>query len=415
MDIGSLIAAALLSLGLIGTDAVLNAGNVVFQVDVTKSLSEKGYTPAVVDALLDSDLREIVGSKSIVHRTNIRPADQKSVVGAIAESLNLKDVTAAFQSEFGLDSIRLTGSLMDGEGGTFRFLLGGESFHTGKFTIDVTSKPKESMPVFLEDVATWIATDLEPYAVAIDKFHALQRKNQFLENDKDHDEFQEFVSAQAEKAIEDRSAEDNHAVFYNLLGMASLLYHEQDCSKQQFERAAAVDPQLGVPLLNLGLLALTERRFDDAIRLMGMAENTRTVQDVPFLMANSRVIMGLALWGKNDPAGAAEQFRASLIAYPGSMWAYYYWGTLEESLGNKDSAALLLTRAEYNFQIFESYPEVALMYIKVDPANDFNFTRVDILRARHLEDLKPVKQVDADPAAGTSPAAPAKPPVCVMP
>jgi hypothetical protein len=55
------------------------------------------------------------------------------------------------------------------------------------------------------------------------------------------------------------------------------------------------------------------------------------------------------------------------------------------------------------------------MYIKVDPANDFNFTRVDILRARHLEDLKPVKQVDADPAAGTSPAAPAKPPVCVMP
>jgi tetratricopeptide (TPR) repeat protein len=292
----------------------------------------------------------------------------------------------------------------------------------------VTSKPKESMPVFLEDVATWIATDLEPYAVAIDKFHALQRKNQFLENDKDHDEFQEFVSAQAEKAIEDRSAEDNHAVFYNLLGMASLLYHEQECSKQQFERAAAVDPQLGVPLLNLGLLALTERRFDDAIHLMGMAENTRTVQDVPFLLANSRVIMGLALWGKNDPAGAAEQFRASLVAYPGSMWAYYYWGTLEESLGNKDSAALLLTRAEYNFQIFESYPEVALMYVKVDPANNFNFTRVDILRARHLEDLKPTKQmdadattgkptkqVDADATTGKPTSEPAKPPVCVMP
>ena len=48
MDIGSLIAAALLSLGLIGTDAVLNAGNVVFQVGVTKKLADKGYTPAVV-------------------------------------------------------------------------------------------------------------------------------------------------------------------------------------------------------------------------------------------------------------------------------------------------------------------------------------------------------------------------------
>jgi hypothetical protein len=419
MDIGSLIAAALLSLGLIGTDAVLNAGNVVFQVDVTKSLTEKGYTSAVVDAMLDSDLREIVDFKSIVHRTKIRPADQKSVVGAIAESLNLKDVTSAFQAEFGLDSIRLTGSLMGGDdkGDTFRFLLGGESFHTGKFTIDLTSEPKESLPLFLSEVATAIAGDIEPYAVAIDEFHALQRKNAFLENDKDHDQFQDFVAVQIKKAIEDRSSEDNHAVFYNLLGMASLLYHEQNCSTQQFERAAAVDPELGIPLLNLATLALTERRFDDAIRFAGLAEETRVMREEPFLIANTRVVMGLALWGKNDLKGAAEHFHMAASVYPGSMWAYYYWGALQNSLGNKDSAAVLLARAEYNLQIFESYPEVALMYIKVDPTDNFNFTRVDILQARHLGDLDPVKQdlapVKAETADAGKPATTA--PVCMMP
>jgi hypothetical protein len=408
MDIGSLIAAALLSLGLIGTDAVLNAGNVVFQVGVTKKLVERGYTPLVVDALLDGDLREIVEFRSIVHQTRIRSADQMSIVGALAASLNLKDVTSAFQSEFGLDSIRLTGSLMDGETGEFRFILGGDSVHTGKFTIDMTSEPRETLPEFLQQAATAIATDLEPYAVAVDKFHTLQRKNQYLESDKDHDEFQSFVAAQMKKTVENATNEDNRAVLYNLLGMASLLYHEQACSKQQFERAAATDPELGVPLLNLSVLALTERRFDDAIHLAGMAESTHDLRPVPFLVANARTVVGLALWGKNDLPGAAAQFRIAATIYPGSMWAYYYWSLLESSIDNKDSAAMLLARAEYNLQIFESYPEVALQYVKLDPTANFGFTRVDILRARHLSDLAPISQTDAD--AGAEKAV-----VCVMP
>ncbi len=414
MDIGSLIAAALLSLGLIGADAVINAGNVVFQVGVTKKLAERGYTPAVVDALLDADLKQIVEFKSIVHETRIRSADEKSVVGSIAESLSLRDVTTAFQSEFGLDSIRLTGSLMDGETGEFRFLLGGESYHTGKFTIDMTSKPNQSLPQFLTNVATAIATDLEPYSVAVAKFHTLQRKNKFVENDEDHDEFQEFVATQLRRTVEDRTAEDDRAVLYNLLGMASMLYHEHACATRQFERAATIDPELGVPLANLALLALIERRFDDAIHLAGMAEQAREMRRIPFLIANTRVIIGLALWGKNDLAGAAEQFRTAATVYPGSMWAFYYWSQLETSVGNKDSAAMLLERAEYDLQIFESYPEVALMYAKVDPADNFNFTRVDILRARHISDLAPVKQeqqtADGQPAKAGPPAM-----ECLMP
>jgi tetratricopeptide (TPR) repeat protein len=392
MDIGSLIAAALLSLGLIGTDAVLNAGNVVFRVEVTKKLAERGYTPSMVDALLDSDLKEIVEFKSIVHQTRIRSADQQSIVGSIAGALNLKDVTSAFQSEFGLDSIRLTGSLMDGETGEFRFIIGGESLHTGKFTIDATSGPKETLPEFLAGVAIAIATRLEPYAVAVEKFNTLQLKNKFVEDDTDHTDFQSFVAQQLNMSVASINNEDNRAVLYNLLGMSSLLYHEQECSKQQFERAAQADPELGVPLLNLAVLALTERRFDDAIHLAGMAENAPDLQRVAFLVANTRVVVGLALWGKNDLAGAAEQFHIATVTYPGSMWAYYYWSALETSLDNKDSAAVLLARAEYNLQIFESYPEVALMYVKLDPTADFGFTRVDILRARHLSDLAPLKQ-----------------------
>ena len=389
MDIGSLIAAALLSLGLIGADAVVNGGNVVFQVEVTKRLADKGYTPLVVDALLDSDLKSVVEFRSIVHRTRIRSAENKSIVGALAEALNLKDVTGAFQSEFGLDSIRLIGSLMDGQTGEFRFILGGQSLHTGKFAVDMTSKDKQTLPDFLDEVATTIATHLEPYAVAIEQFHILQRKNKYLEDDADHAAFQAFVIDQVNQETEDSGSNDDRAAFYNLLGMASLLYHEHDCAKLQFERAVKTDPRLGIPELNLAVLALAERRFDDAIRLATSAENNSRLPDKAFLTANTRTVIGLAWWGKGDARAAAEQFRLAVTAYPGSMWGYFYWSELLATVGDKDSAAVLAARAEHNLQIFESYTEVALMYVRIDPAHGFRLSRVDIARTRHLSDLQP--------------------------
>jgi hypothetical protein len=391
MDIGSLIAAALLSLGLLGADAVINAGNVIFQVAVTKRLAERGYTPAVVDSLLDSDLKEVVEFRSMVHRTRVRSAEQKSIVGAVADSLNLKDVTAAFQSEFGLDSIRLTGSLMDGDTGEFRFILGGTSLHVGKFTIDMTSRDKQTLPEFLNDVSGSIATHLEPYAVAVDKFRVLQRKNKYLENDGDHEEFQAFVIEQIKLETNEGGTTDDRAAFFNLLGMVSLLYHAHDCAKLQFEQAVKADPALGVPELNLALLALVERHFDEAVKRALAAERAPEMRSEPFLVANARTLVGLALWGKGDLRGAAEQFRTAVTIYPGAMWGYLYWSELEGSLGNKDSQALLAERAEHNLQFFESYPEVALMYARVDPSAAFRFSRVDTARARHLDDLQPAR------------------------
>jgi tetratricopeptide (TPR) repeat protein len=397
MDIGSLIAAALLSIGLIGADAVINAGNVLFQVGVTRKLVDQGYTPAVVDRLLDNDLKEIVEFRSIVHRTRIRSAEEKSVVGSIGESLGLRDVTSAFQAEFGFDSIRLTGSLMEGTTGEFRFILGGQSLHTGKFTIDVTSKDQQPLPEFLRGVARNIAEHLEPYAVAVEKFHVLQRKNSYQDDDADHAEFVKYIKQQiSQDDVEGEGIENDQAAFYNLLGMASLLYHEHDCAAHQFQRAATIDPDLGVPELNLALLSLIQQHFDDAMRQAAQAAQARDVAREPLLLGNAHTIMGLALWAKGDLAGAAQHFRQGATLYPGSMWAYFYWGQLQKSLGNEDSAAFLFGRAERNLALFESYPEVALMYIRIDPKNGFHFSRVDIARTRHLEDLEPNKKEETE-------------------
>src|SRR5580658_713453 len=111
MDIGSMIVAVLLSLGLIGTDAVLNSGTVKFDIQVTDDLAKRGYTVALVDALMDNDLKELVEFKSIVRPPTIRPTQTKSIVGAVADSLNLGGVTASFQNDLGLNPVTLSGSL----------------------------------------------------------------------------------------------------------------------------------------------------------------------------------------------------------------------------------------------------------------------------------------------------------------
>src|SRR6185437_3628719 len=169
MDLSSLLVAVLLSLGLIGTDAVINAGTISFNVQVTEDLSKKGYTPQLVDAMMDGYLREYVEFKSLAHPPQIRSAQDESVVSAIAGSVNLKGVTQAFQSDFGLNPVRITGSLMATGNDQFRFILTGTSTHTGLFVIDESSTG-QALPEFTESVAEVIVTRIEPYAAAIHKF-----------------------------------------------------------------------------------------------------------------------------------------------------------------------------------------------------------------------------------------------------
>lgn len=84
MDLGSLIVAALLSLGLIGTDAVINAGTIRFDIQVTDDLAKNGYTPQLVDAIMVNDLRALVDFQSIIRPPQIRTPEERSIVGAMA-------------------------------------------------------------------------------------------------------------------------------------------------------------------------------------------------------------------------------------------------------------------------------------------------------------------------------------------
>jgi hypothetical protein len=385
MDLGTLIAAALLSLGIIGSDAVLNADNISFRIEVSKDLAEAGYSTQLVDAMMDSAMKELVDFRSIVSQPEIRSAEEKTIVGAVADSVNLREITGAFQNEFGLSQVHLTGALM-GKEGEFRFLMSGNSPHTGKFVLDLHSKPQETLPVFLRDVALDVVGRIEPYAAAIADFN--NRRASFATDPAAYTQFRAHCEQILADETKERDAANDHASFHNLMGMAAMLSADNAEATAQFERAVALDPTLGVPAINLALLNLTARRFDDAIRYAEAASTTPFVKSKGFLLANTETIAGLAKWGKKDLPGAQEEFVASVKAYPGSFWGYYYWSELQRVAGTPEDAAFLRERADRTITTFETYPEVAFIYMRIDPLKDFTFAHIDINSAHRVSDIE---------------------------
>jgi hypothetical protein len=388
MDLGSLIVAAFLSLGLIGTDAVLNAGTVNFDIQVTDDLSKRGYTPQLVSAMMDIDLKALVDFKSMLHPPQIRSSQQKSVVGAVADSLNLKEVTSSFQADFGLNPVRLTGSLMQfgKDGQDMRFILAGESRHTGEFIIDETSAGRP-LPKFLDDMSVEVVAKIEPYAAAIHEFSVMSNNLVAGKPQSGLQAFKDYITELAASEAGQQDSDLDHAALHNLLGLSALMTHDLAAAADAFKMAIILDPTMGIPQINLALADVSQHHFDEAITLANAAIAMPRVRDTPYVLANTYTVKALALWGKNDLKGAAEQFRAAVWAYPASMWGYFYWAELLDSVGNKKDADLLRVRAQHNLNTYETYPEVAFLHVRVVTADGFALVPIDLGAVRHIEEI----------------------------
>lgn len=393
MDLGSIIVAALLSLGLIGTDAVLNAGTVNFDVQVTEDLSKRGFTAPLIDAMMDNDLKQLIEFRSIVHPPQVRSTQDKSVVGAVADSLNLKEVTQSFQSDFGLNPVRLTGSLMQTgkDGQEFRFILSGNSRHTGVFTIDETSGERP-LPAFLADVAEDVVSRLEPYAAALHQFK--QISSGLVSNPPPPAElksalaqFNTYIDQLVQSEAGRQDSDVDHAAFHNLLGLAALMMHDPAQAEGGFKMAIMLDPDQGVPMLNLGLLYVSQHRFRDAVAMADKALQLRRFRRVPYLVSNAHTVRALALWGMNDLQGAAASLLTAVQAYPRSFWAYFYWAELLDSVGNTKDSEMLRGRAQDNLNTFETFPEVSFMHVQVLTGADFALKPIDLQRIRHISEI----------------------------
>ena len=389
MDLGSLIVAALLSLGLIGTDAVINAGTIRFDIQVTDDLAKSGYTPQLVDAIMANDLKALVDFKSVIRAPEIRTPEEKSIVGAVADSLNLKEVTSSFQADFGLNTIRITGSLMqaDKDKQQLRVILAGNSRYTGNFLIDASSG-NASLPEFLQDVATEVVTRLEPYATAVDQFNRLSRNIIAGNSDaQGRQKFRALIERLIASEARQPDSDVDHAAFHNLLGLVEMMANDPASAESAFQMSMMLDRRLGIPTINLALLYVTQHRFDDAIKTADAAMAMSRVRSTPYLLAYAMTVRGLALWGMGHLQDASDQFLSATQAFPASLWAYFYWAELLDSVGNAQGALLLRTRAQHNLDLFDSYPEVALLHLRLDTNAGFAVRPISLATVRHIAEI----------------------------
>jgi tetratricopeptide (TPR) repeat protein len=387
MDIASFILAAMLSLGLVGTDAVMNAGDINFDIQVTDDLTKKGFTTQLVNAMMDNDLRELIDFRSIVHPPQIRSPQDKSVVGEIATTLKLQGVTTAFQADFGFNPVHLAGSLMPNgkDNQQLRFILAGDSRHTGQFHIDTTSDMP--LPAFLQDVAVQLVGRLDPYAAAFHQFKLMSGKLINHAPPTEQAAFRTFIDQLIVSENGGADSDLDHAAFHNLLGLSALMIHDTAQAEDEFKKSASLDPRLGVPEINLAVEYVSEHRFDEAIAMADAAAKAPKISGVPYVMSNAYTVKALALWGEHDLQAASDNFLTAVKIYPGGLWSYFYWAELCESAHNTKDAALLRERAEANMLTSESVSEIAFPHLRVRTDADFALQPIEVTWLRRVSDI----------------------------
>jgi tetratricopeptide (TPR) repeat protein len=268
-----------------------------------------------------------------------------------------------------------------------RFILSGQSTHTGMFIIDCTSPKGQPLPVFMNVVATEIIKRVEPYAAAIALFKEMHRTHALMRHEPSYAALKSVVDGRLDSEAGSEDSDADFAAFRNLLGMAAMMAGKNDDAEREFLKASEIDPHMGYAWTNAGLLYLSQGRFDKALEMTEHAQATDTVRRTSFLLANALTVEALARWGKKDLQGASDTFLEAAHAYPGTFFVYYYWAKLMAATGNTEAAAELSRRANANLSSFETYPESALLYFKVRAEQDFSLVHLNLKLTKTVADV----------------------------
>jgi len=116
MDPTTLLAAVLVAIGLLGTDAVLYSGSVQVSVATPPEIKGMSIDKATLEVEFDDKLNAIAQTPSVVHPPDIRSSSEQGVGMALAEAANVQNVAFALQSSLGFRPDRLRLSLFTADG-----------------------------------------------------------------------------------------------------------------------------------------------------------------------------------------------------------------------------------------------------------------------------------------------------------
>lgn len=371
---------ALGTLGLVATDAYVNANTLFLDTTVAETVEHEGYDPSVVDGIFVAEVKKITSTPSLVVAPQIQSSKAKPVSAALAEAAGLEAALTAMHSLMGVIPPKLVASVIAedipqqtrvskydaagnvaeqsvGEHADLKMVLTGYERRSGYFYLSVEGRTAEEDVDDLVRAAAFEAVlKLEPYLAL------LYDLNQRAEKNLDLAPARTLIDANI-RAQADAVTHPHRALLENLRGILSLLERNQVMARRDFMKAIASNPRQPVGYLNLAFLDVQEDRFEDALKRLepvigGYLPMTRD----PVLRASAYIIKGAAETEMERFKDAEASFRRAVALNPQSSEAYVYWARMLRKSGRAAEVEDKLALARQNALYFENFPEMALLY-----------------------------------------------------
>lgn len=365
MDPTTLLAAVLIAVGLLGTDAVLYSGSV--QVDVVAPPEIKGISVdrSTVEAVFVAKLNEVAATQSVVRPPEMRSSADQGLGMALAEAANVQKVAFALQGALGYNPDQLRFSMYS-DNGKLEALVSGGSHHITGFSNTMSPEKDEDLLTFVRRCALWGVSELAPYSTTLYLLQQHAADGNFTD-----------VVALAQHALSllpPTPHSFDRALFQNVLGLVALFKNDKQGARDQFDKAMLSDPTDPVPFLNA---AFTDLQFDEYQRAVDRM--TQLIRLAPpenkVLLSTAYFTLGAAYMGLKDLKNADRMLAEAARIDPESSSAVHLWSEEKALAGDKAASARLGHEAMLRTATFENYAEVAALYFHLSWGDNEPVTR----------------------------------------
>ncbi len=366
LDLTSLMYAIILGFGIFGLDAAWNAGTIKTEFHVSEKLGSAGIRPEFATAVFSRELQEVFSVPSLVRPPTVRSSHDKTFVSIMAESVGLRDATAAFQDLFGLHPVKITATLTT-ENAQPRLEVISEGGLHGTFYLALDGRVGEPAVTLLRRGAIDVAARLDSYHTAL---FLLDPPEGAPDVAKARRVLDAAIAAQTPTRIN-----VTRGRFHNLRGIVALLEDDKTAAATHFEQSITDDPSLVAAHLNLAFTRVEQDRYADAAMI------ARHVLDVhqrglpPALLSSIHSINGVVAWTQKKYQEAETHFASAVAAVPAATEAYIYWGRMLVEMGRAEEGRKKIRQGEANQAAFDNFAEVAMLYFWLTDKDDTPLTR----------------------------------------
>jgi Tfp pilus assembly protein PilF len=366
MDLTALVAAVFIALGVLGTDAVINADNLVVEVVAPPRSDKISIDDATLEQTFVNQLHAIAATRSLVDPPEIRAGSKQGLGMALAQATHVENVARALQTELGYEPDRLRLALFV-QNGAVRALLSGAGRGHGAFEEVLAPHDDEALPDFVRRAALRGVSELAPYTTVL---YLLQMHS----GDKNFADVL-TLAQQAEAELPPTPVNSQRALYQNVRGIVQLFQNDSKGAETAFAAAVASDPGNPVAALNLAFAEIELNEYGSAAQRM-----ERMIHDMPttnaVLLATAYMTWAAAEMGLRDPARADALLATALQLYPTSSTGYDLWADAKDLRGDHVAAEAMRRKAlEVTADTFENYAEVAALYFHLSWLDNEPVTR----------------------------------------